>query len=391
MTSVLHDILAPNSIAIVGASADPTKRGYKAVVGLLNDGYEGAIYSINRKVSEILGLKTYPTLASLPTTADMALICTPAKTIPGLLADCGKNGVKGATILASGFGEVNGAGEQLERELLNAARKANVRIIGPNTSGVFNLHKKLNLLALDNVKPGDIGIISQSGNMLLALALEAEINGHIGFSTYVGPGNQTDLGFADYLSFLGEEDNTRVATIYAEGFNDGRAFLDVARQVAKIKPVVVYKSGSTAAGQKAASSHTGALAGRDRMTVDLLKQAGVCSVGQSDEMLPVAEGLGLLQQAAGKRVAVLADGGGQATIASDRIVEAGLELASLSDATVSALADILFAQASLTNPIDVALCKSLAIAGLARDRIAQIDHGPVGQLPFQELRVGDLS
>jgi len=354
MTSVLHDILAPDSIAIVGASADPTKRGYKAVVGLLNDGYEGAIYPINRKVSEILGLKTYPTLASLPTTADMALICTPAKTIPGLLADCGKNGVKGATILASGFGEVNGAGEQLERELLNAARKANVRIIGPNTSGVFNLHKKLNLLALDNVKPGDIGIISQSGNMLLALALEAEINGHIGFSTYVGPGNQTDLGFADYLSFLGEENNTRVATIYAEGFNDGRAFLDVARQVAKIKPVVVYKSGSTAAGQKAASSHTGALAGSYRMTVDLLKQAGVCSVGQSDEILPVAEGLGLLQQAAGKRVAVLADGGGQATIASDRIVEAGLELASLSDATVSALADILFAQASLSNPIDVA-------------------------------------
>ena len=118
MTCVLHDILAPDSIAIVGASADPTKRGYKAVAGLLNDGYEGAIYPINRKVSEILGLKTYPTLASLPTTADMALICTPAKSIPDLLAECCRNGVKGATILASGFGEVNGAGEQLERELL---------------------------------------------------------------------------------------------------------------------------------------------------------------------------------------------------------------------------------------------------------------------------------
>lgn len=354
MTGSLHKILVPDSVAIVGASADPTKRGYKAMVGLLADGYEGIIYPINRTEDEILGIKTYPTLAALPAAADMALICTPAKSIPGLLAECGQNGVKGATILANGFGEVDGAGEQLERELLQAARDANVRIIGPNTSGVFNLHKKLNLLALDNVKPGDIGIISQSGNMLLALALEAESNGHIGFSTYVGPGNQTDLGFADYLHFLGEEDNTRVATIYVEGFNDGRAFLDVAREVARIKPVVVYKSGSTTEGQKAASSHTGALAGSYRMTVDLLRQVGVSSVGQSDEILPVAEGLGLLQKAAGKRVAVLADGGGQATIASDRIIEAGLVLAQLSDETHSALGDLLFAQASLRNPIDVA-------------------------------------
>lgn len=354
ITSSLHDILAPDSIAIVGASANPTKRGYKAMVGLLADGYEGNIYPINPTVNEILGLKTYPTLTALPAAVDMALICTPAKSVPGLLEQCGQNGVKGATILASGFGEVDAAGAQLEREVLDAARKANVRIIGPNTSGMFNLHKKLNLLALDNVKPGDIGIISQSGNMLLALALEAESNGHIGFSTYVGPGNQTDVGFADYLRYLGEEENTRVAIIYAEGFNDGRAFLNVAKEVAKTKPVVVYKSGSTEAGQKAARSHTGALAGSYCMTVDLLRQVGVNVVRHSDEILPVAEGLGLLQKAAGKRVAVLADGGGQATIASDRIIEAGLELAVISDETRSALGDSLFPQASLTNPIDVA-------------------------------------
>ncbi|UQG57225.1 acetate--CoA ligase family protein [Marinobacter sp. M3C] len=354
MKSSLHDFLAPDSIAILGASSDPTKRGYKAMVGLVNDGYEGAIYPINPKADTILGYKAYPSMESLPGPAALALICTPAKTIPDLLGQCGRNGTKGVIILASGFGEVDEAGAKLGQEVLEAAQKANVRIVGPNTSGVFNLHKKVNLLALDNVKPGDIGIISQSGNMLLALALEAQSNGHVGFSTYVGPGNQIDLGFADYLQYLGEDENTRVATLYVEGFKDGRLFLNVAKEIAKTKPVVVYKSGSTEAGQKAAKSHTGALAGSYAMTVDLLRQVGVTVVSQSDEILPVAEGLGLLQQANGNRVAILADGGGQATIASDRLSEAGLELAELSDATRSALRDILFPQASLVNPVDVA-------------------------------------
>jgi acetyltransferase len=354
MKSSFHEFLAPDSIAILGASPDPTKRGYKAMVGLINDGYEGAIYPINPKADTILGHKAYPSMESLPGPAALALICTPAKTIPDLLGQCGRNGTKGAIILASGFGEVDDAGAKLGQEVLEAAQKANVRIVGPNTSGIFNLHIKVNLLALDNIKPGDIGVISQSGNMLLALVLEAQSNGHVGFSTYVGPGNQIDLGFADYLQYLGEDKNTRVATLYVEGFKDGRVFLNVAKNVAKTKPVVVYKSGSTEAGQKAAKSHTGALAGRYGMTVDLLRQVGVTVVSQSDEILPVAEGLGLLQQANGNRVAILADGGGQATIASDRLCEAGLALAELSDATRSALRGILFSQASLVNPVDVA-------------------------------------
>ncbi|WP_036178800.1 acetate--CoA ligase [Marinomonas sp. MED121] len=352
--SPLEKVLAPDSIAIIGASNDPTKRGYKAMMGLMDGGYEGDIYPINPKADTILGKKAYASVAMMPPHVDMALICTPAKTIPSLIEQCGAMKVKGAIILASGFGEVDEAGAKLEQDVLDAAKQAGVRIIGPNTSGLFNLHKKVNLLALDNVKPGDVGIISQSGNMLLSLALEAQSNGHIGFSTYVGPGNQTDVGFADYLAYLGDDQNTGVATFYVEGFKDGRAFLDEARKTSQKKPVVVYKSGSTEAGQKAASSHTGALAGSYQMTVDLLEQAGVSVVANSDEILPVAEGLGLLQHASGKRVAVLADGGGQATIASDRISEAGLELAELEPATRLSLSQILFPQASLVNPIDVA-------------------------------------
>ena len=352
--SPLHDFLAPDSIAIVGASADPTKRGYKAMIGLIKDGYQGAIYPINPKVDMILGVRTCPSLADVPGAIDLALICTPAATVPGLLVECGKKGVKGAVILASGFRETGPEGAKLEQQVLDAARAGGVRIIGPNTSGMFNLHKKVNLLALANVKAGDIGFISQSGNMLLSLVLEAEHNGHVGFSTYVGPGNQTDIGFNDYLRYLGEDPHTKVATLYVEGFRDGERFLQAAREITAVKPVVVYKSGSTEQGAKAASSHTGALAGSYAMTVDLLRQVGVSVVHDSDDVLPVAEGLGLLQKAPGKRVAVVSDGGGQATIASDRLAEAGLELAVLSETTRRRLGEILFPQASLVNPVDVA-------------------------------------
>lgn len=352
--SPLHDFLAPDSIAIIGASADPTKRGYKAMVGLIKGDYAGRIYPINPKVPEILGVPTCPTLDDVPGAVDLALICTPAATLPGLMAECGRKGVKGAVILAAGFRETGAEGAKLEQQVLDAARAGGVRVIGPNTSGMFNLHKKVNLLDLRNIKAGDIGFISQSGNMLLALVLEAERNGHVGFSTYVGPGNQTDIGFNDYLRYLGEDERTRVATLYVEGFRDGQRFLQAAREITPLKPVVVYKSGATELGKKAASSHTGALAGSYAMTVDLLRQVGVTVVHHSDRILPVAEGLGLLQQARGKRVAVIADGGGQATITSDRLSEAGLELAPLSEATRKRLAAILLPQASLANPVDVA-------------------------------------
>lgn len=352
--SPLHAILAPQSIAVIGASADPTKRGYKAMVGLIKGGYRGAIYPVNPKATMILGVKAWSSIAAIPDTPALALLCTPAVSVPGLIAECGRQGIKGAVVLASGFAETGPAGVLLEQAMMAQAQAHGVRIIGPNTSGMFNLHHAINLLALDNVKPGGIGIVSQSGNMLLALALEAQHNGQVGFSTYIGPGNQSDIGFNDYLRYLGEDENTRVATLYVEGFRDGRKFLDVAREVTAVKPVVVYKSGATEQGQQAASSHTGALAGSYQMSVDLLRQAGVSVVQYSDEILPVAEGLGLLQKAAGKRVAVIADGGGQATIAADRLAEAGLVLAELADSTRVKLREILFPQASTANPVDVA-------------------------------------
>ena len=398
--SPLHDILAPSGIAVVGASADPTKRGYKAMVGLINGGYQGHIYPINPKADHILGVQAWPSLTEMPGCPELALLCTPAATVPALIAECGRRGVKGAVILASGFGETGEEGAALEAQMMDIARAHGVRIIGPNTSGMFNLHHQINLLALDNVKPGDIGIVSQSGNMLLSLALEAQHNGQVGFSTYVGPGNQSDIGFNDYLRYLGEDEHTRVATLYVEGFRDGQQFLKVARDVTAMKPVVVYKSGATEQGQKAASSHTGALAGSYQMTVDLLRQAGVSVVQYSDEILPVAEGLGRLQKAPGKRVAVISDGGGQATIAADRLSEAGLTLAELSDATRSALREVLLPQASTLNPVDVAgssdanpsllaSCIELVMADEGVDSVFLVGMFGGYSLRFAESLMGD--
>ncbi|HLR13598.1 MAG TPA: acetate--CoA ligase family protein [Burkholderiaceae bacterium] len=353
-TSFLHDIIAPDSIAVIGASSDPTKRGYTAVLGLVTGGYQGDIYPVNPRLTEILGVPAVASLSDIEGPVDLALICTPASTLVNILKECGQKGVKGAIILAAGFRETGEQGERLEAEVLRVAQENGVRIIGPNTSGMFNLHKNVNLLSLEAVRPGGIGIVSQSGNMLLALAMEAEHNGFIGFSTYVGPGNQTDVGFNDYLEYLGEDPNTDVAVLYVEGFRDGRALLEVARKVTPKKPVVIYKSGATEVGKKSAASHTGALAGSYEMTVDVLRQHGVTVVSQSDQILPVAEALSLLYPAKSKRIAIVADGGGQATIAADRIVEAGLELAELSETTRERLAGILLPQASLANPVDVA-------------------------------------
>lgn len=354
MSSQLHSILAPSAIAIVGASKDPTKRGNQALRALLRDGFAGRIFPVHPKESEILGIRTYPSVVDVEETIDLALICTPAKTLPAILEQCGRKSVKGAIVLGAGFSEADEAGRQLEQEAIQVARKNGIRIIGPNTSGVFNLHKKLDLVGYSGLRPGGVGIVSQSGNMALSLVTEATINGHIGFSTYVGVGNQADIRFSEYLEYLAEDADTQVPLLYVEGFKNGRRFLDVARAATQKKPVVVYKSGRTAAGQLSASSHTGALAGSFDLTVRVLRQAGVIVVREADKLLPVAETLSLLPTPKGDRIAVLADGGGHATIATDALVEAGLTLAGLNADTRGKLATRLPPAASLANPVDVA-------------------------------------
>jgi acyl-CoA synthetase (NDP forming) len=232
--SPLHDFLAPDSIAIIGASTDPTKRGYKAMVGLIKDGYAAKIYPINPKVDRVLGVKAYPVSGRHSGNGRSgADLHAGFRTLPALLVECGKKGVKGAVILASGFRETGRPeGIQLEQEMLAAARAERRAGHWPEYLGNVQPAQEVNLLALSNVKAGGIGLISQSGNMLLSLVLEAERNGHVGFSTYAGPGNQTDIGFADYLRYLGEDpQNTRLRRCTSKAFVTAVASLRVAREI----------------------------------------------------------------------------------------------------------------------------------------------------------------
>jgi acetate---CoA ligase (ADP-forming) len=214
MTSGFLPFLAPEAVAVIGASDERTKRGYRAVQTLLKDGFAGRIYPINPRSSEIQGLRAYPDLASVPGPIDLALVCTAAPTVPDIVEQCGRKGVAGAVVLALGFSESGAEGRALEARALDAARRWNVRLIGPNTSGIFNAHCGLNFVGFADLRKGGIGIVSQSGNVALALSTEGTLNGHVGFSTYIGVGNESDLRFHDYLAHLGADTNTDAIVMY---------------------------------------------------------------------------------------------------------------------------------------------------------------------------------
>lgn len=354
MNTAVNSIFKARSIAIIGASNDPAKRGNQAIRQLQSDGYDGSIYPINPKEDEIMGLKAHGSVLDVEEKIDVVLVCTPAKTLPSILAQCGEKKIPGAVVLAAGFSEIGAEGEAIAQATLEAARENNVRVVGPNTNGVFNLHNSMNMVGVQDVVPGNIGICSQSGNMMLGFVTEAKRRGGLGFSSYVGVGNQLDVNLAEYLRYFGDDEDTKASVFYVEGFQDGRAFLDACRDVTQKKPVVIYKSGRTEAGQVAASSHTGSLASSFALTRGLLRQAGATVVEQSDKVLSIAEGLSKLRVPNGGRVAILADGGGHATVTVDALVDTGVELSKLSEETIQKLRDILPIAASCVNPVDVA-------------------------------------
>lgn len=350
----VNEVFYPNAIAVVGASKDPTKRGFRSIQKLIEDGYPGKIYPINPKETEILGLKCYSDISDVPGSIDLAIVCTPAKTLPDLMGKFADKRVKGAVVLAGGFAEAGPDGLALQHSMVENARRGGVRIVGPNTSGIFNTHQSCNVVGFSNLRKGPIGLLSQSGNMALSLVTEAQGNGAIGLSTYVGIGNEADIRFDEYLEYFERDSNTKVVIAYVEGVKDGRRFLDALRRVTKSKPVVVYKSGRTAAGVTSAKSHTGALAGDYSVSRGVLTQAGAILVDRTDEILPLAECLSLLPPLRSRNVAVLSDGGGHATIAADLLTENQLSLAKISLETQQKLRKILPPAAAVSNPVDVA-------------------------------------
>ena len=350
----LDKILNAESVAIVGASKNETKRGYQTIRTLLDEKYEGRIYPVNPKEKSILGFKCYPSVSEIEDPVDVALVATPARSLPAVLEDCGRKGVKGAVVLAGGFGEIGLAGKKLEGEMVAVAQKYNIRLIGPNTSGMLNLHDHLNLVGLKDTPQGDIALLTQSGNMALTLITEAKIKSRKGFSYYVGVGNEADIKFHEYLEFFRQDPKTKAILMYVEGLRSGRKFLQQAQKTTLEKPIILLKSGRSSTGKKSAGSHTGALAGISEVAKIAFKRAGIIVIENSDELFPAAETLSSMPPIKNNKVAILADGGGHATIAADLLTDLGVEIPELSAKTQAGLRKILPEAASVPNPVDVA-------------------------------------
>ena len=350
----LERVFNAQSVAIIGASRDTKKRGFQAIRTLLDDKYEGRIYPVNPREVSIFGLQCYKNILDIEGPVDLALITTPAHTIPSMLEDCGKKGVAGVVIIAGGFGELGGKGKTLERQIVEKARLHNIRIIGPNTSGMINLEKNLNLVGVKNVPKGDIALISQSGNMALHLITEATLKSRKGFSYYVGVGNEADIKFHEYLEFFRNDPATKAILMYVEGMREGRKFLQQAFRTTSEKPIILLESGRSSTGKKSAGSHTGALAGISEVARTAFSRAGIINIENSDELFPAAETLSSLPPMRNNRVAILADGGGHATIAADLLTDHGVEIPRLSKKTQARLKEVLPPNASVLNPVDVA-------------------------------------
>lgn len=350
----LDRILDAESVAIVGASKSEIKRGFQAIRTLREERYEGRIYPVNPKEKRILGMKCYANVSDIEEPVDLALITTPARTVPAILDDCGKKGVKGAVIIAGGFGEMGGDGAKLETKLVDAAVKNRIRIIGPNTSGMMNVKTGMNLVGLRDVPKGNIALLSQSGNMALTLITEAKLKSHAGFSYYVGVGNEADIKFHEYLAFFRKDPGTKVILLYVEGMRMGRDFLQQSYKTTIRKPVILLKSGRSDTGKRSAGSHTGALAGMSIVSQTAFQRAGITVIENPDELFPAAETLANQPPVKNKKIAILADGGGHATIAADLLTDLGVEIPVLGKKAQQKLRTILPAAAAVQNPVDVA-------------------------------------
>jgi acyl-CoA synthetase (NDP forming) len=350
----LERIFNARSIAVIGASKDEKKRGYQVIKTLLVDKYDGRIFPVNPKEDRILGLACYPSLLDIPEPIDIVFVATPPATIPAIIEECGKVKAAGAIIIAAGFGETGEKGKAFETEIVKSARKYNLRIIGPNTSGMISIYNQMNLVGIKGVPRGKIALLTQSGNIALHLITEAKLRSQEGFSYYVGVGNEADLQFHEYLEYFRNDIHTRAIVMYVEGLRNGRKFLQEAQKTTIDLPVILLKSGRSKTGKKSAGSHTGSLAGISEVARTAFKRAGIITIENLDELFPAAESLAILPPIKNNRIAILADGGGHATIAADLLTDLGVEIPELEKNTRQALKEILPSNAPVLNPIDLA-------------------------------------
>jgi acetyltransferase len=345
----LAAMLEPRSVALVGATESSGSVGRALVENLR--AFPGEFFPVNPNHPSVLGLKTFPAIADLPNEIDLALIATPAKTVPQIVADCAAAGVKGAIIISAGFKEIGEQGRKLEMDV--AAARGPMRIIGPNCVGVMRPHLGLNATFIHPLaRPGNIGFISQSGALCSAI-LDWSLTNQLGFSAFVSIGSMLDVNWGDLIYHLGDDPRTRSILLYMESIGAARSFLSAAREVALTKPIIVIKVGRTEAAAKAAASHTGALTGSDEVCDAAFRRAGVLRVNTIGELFNIAELLGKQPRPRGPRLAIVTNGGGPGVLAADTLIANGGESASLTSESMAALDRVLPPHWSHGNPIDV--------------------------------------
>src|SRR5688572_2287771 len=337
----LRAILKPNAVAVIGASRRESNLGRRVLESLLGSGFQGQIYPVNPSASELHGKRCFFTARDLPPGIDLAIIAVPRESVLAAVDDCALAGVKGIVVISAGFAEADARGRELQSELVERVRGYGMRMVGPNCMGVINTHPAIALNASFAERlppPGRIALASQSGGLGLAV-LNLAASRQIGLSTFVSLGNKADISGNDILQYAEHDPETSVVLMYLESFGNPRRFAQLARRVSRTKPIVVVKSGRTAAGHRAAASHTAGLAASELAVNGLFQQAGVIRADTIDEMFDVAACLDTQPLPAGRRVAIVTNAGGPGILAADACVAGGLEV----QATAG----------GLTNPIDL--------------------------------------
>jgi acetyltransferase len=349
----LDKIFKPESVAVIGASRKEGTIGYALMENLTEGGYRGRIVPVNPKYSEILGIETYKSLSKAGGKVDLAVIATPIFTVPEIIKECVDQGVGGAVIISAGGKETGKEGLKLEQEIDEEARKGGLRIIGPNCMGIIRPDRNLNASFAAHMPPkGNVAFISQSGAICSAM-LDLSLKENMGFRHFVSIGSMLDVDFGDLIDYLGADSQVKSILLYIESLSHFQKFMSAARAVSRVKPIVVLKSGKSAAGAQAAASHTGAMAGEDMAYEAAFRRAGIARVHTLQDFFDCAELLAKQSPPSGKRLVVVTNAGGPGVMAADAISEHGLELSTLSEETVNALNEVLPPHWSHGNPIDI--------------------------------------
>ena len=349
----LDVMFSPRSVAVIGATEREGSVGRIVMSHLLSNDYDGTIFPINRNWSNVLGLRAHDRVTDVPDEIDLALIATPAPSVPHLVRQCVAAGVKACIILSSGFKEIGEEGAALEAEILRDARRGRMRIVGPNCLGIMVPHGGLNAtFASQPAIPGSVGFVSQSGALCSAV-LDWSLKENVGFSAFVSIGSMLDVGWGDLIYYFGDDPQTKSIIMYMETIGDARSFLSAAREVALTKPIIVIKPGRTQEAAKAAASHTGSLTGRDEVLGAAFRRCGVLRVEQIGDLFNMAEVLSKQPRTSGPRLTIVTNAGGPGVLATDALVAGGGQLATLSPDALTDLDELLPPHWSHANPIDI--------------------------------------